>query len=345
METENRVLLITGAGGHLGKALLHLLAGSGLPVRGLLHHEEEKKEVEDIDPDASFFVGDIKEKESLSPFFANLEGKEAYLIHAASLVDIQHETLQEPLRLANVVGTENVLSLAKEAGVKASVYVSSVDSFAAKRIVANEESAWVEEKRAGGYAISKAMANRVVLEYRKKGMDVRIAYPSGFFGPYDEGSNHLNQVVIDFLNGKIPGVVKQGYAIADARDIAQGVWKALFEAPKNSSYILSGHYVSLADFVAEAAKAYGVKKKIRTFPIFLGKVGVPFVKLHGKIHHERPLYTLFSLNLLRDANRFDDGKARKELGYTSRPLEETMKDAVAYFEEKGLLKNKKKAGQ
>ena len=337
----NKRILITGISGHLGKNLLVLLKNKDFEVRGLIRNKKEEQEIKEIDPKVEVVYGDICDRESLLPLFDNLDHKEVYLIHSASKVDIQHQKITHDLIDVNVEGTKNIFSLAKENGVIRSIYISSVDSFKAVGKTIDETGAYADEKKDGAYALSKAKANEEIKAFRKEGMDIRIVYPCGFLGPLDKGKNHLNQLLLSYLKGKIPGVIKASYTFADVRDIAFGTLQALLEGKENRDYILGGEVVSLESFLQYSRVAYSLQaKKIMVFPHWLARIGVPFIKLHGKITHQRPLYTSFALSLLAHANRFDDSRARNELSYSPRSVEESVQDSVRYFEEVGLLPKK-----
>lgn len=337
----NKRILITGIAGHLGKNILLQLKEKGYEIRVFVHEESEEAEVKKIDPEVELLHGDVRNKDSLRPLFEGNENRETYLIHAASKVDIQHQRLTKDILDINVEGTKNIFSLAKEFGVIRSVYVSSVDSFKAIGKTIDETGAYADGKKEGAYALSKAMANNAVKEFQREGMDIRIVYPCGFFGPMDNGKNHLNQLLLSYLNGKLPGVIKASYTFADVRDITQGTLSTLFEGKRNGAYILGGEVVPLETFLREAGAFYPkAPTKITVFPHWLARIGVPFVKLHGKLTHQRPLYTGFALSLLAHANLFNDSKARKELSYSPRSVKDSMKDTIAYFEEQGLLQKK-----
>ena len=54
---------------------------------------------------------------------------------------------------------------------------------------------------------------------------------------------------------------------------------------------------------------------------------------------KKPLMTTFSVYNLARNNVFDYSKARKELGYTTRPYQETIRDEVRWLKDEGLIEN------
>lgn len=337
-----KTILITGITGHLGHAIVNQLLNKGYNIRGLVYYgEKPDKEWLDKKNKMQFFEGDVSDSLSLVPLFDGLEGQDVYLIHSASLIDIQHRKITPRLIKINVDGTKNVLEAAKKAHVKRTIYISSVDSFKANSIVANESSPYTDDPKSGGYALSKALANQECIKARENGMDIVIIYPTALIGPYDKGNNHIVQLMRDFLNGGIPGIIKGGYDIADVRDLAIGIEKALFLDNAGTSYILSGHVVSLKELLKITENVYGSHRRIIVFPTWLAHIGVPFVKAYCSIKKKRPLYTSFALSVIKHANTFDNTKARTELSYVPRPIEETIADTVHYLDSFGLIKTKK----
>ena len=118
---QDRIFIVTGAGGHLGSALVRLLTGEGEAVRALLLPGQQAPE----SPCVRYFYGDVTDKESLRPLFDGMKGRELYVVHAAGIVDISGE-VSERLWQVNVGGTKNVLELCREYFAKRLVYVSSV---------------------------------------------------------------------------------------------------------------------------------------------------------------------------------------------------------------------------
>ena len=334
-----KTIIITGINGHLGHALVEQFLKQDVNIRGLIYKNSK------IDPHwlgfdkkMLFIRGDIRDKNSLTPLFEGLEDQEVYVIHTASLIDIQNQVLTEELVQINVNGTKNVLDLAREYNVRRMIYVSSVDSFEACGICADESSRYASDSKCGGYALSKKMANEECLKYREEGLDVVIIYSTAFIGPDDNGKNHLVQLMKDYLNGTIPGVIKGGYDMADVRDIARGIITALFSPLKEESFILSGSVISLKNLLLLTGMADGHKRNVRVFPTYMAYLGLPFVKVYCKKKRIRPLYTAFALSVIKNANTFDCSKAIKELNYVRRPFVNTIKDTVNYLVASGQVK-------
>jgi dihydroflavonol-4-reductase len=324
------VYLITGANGHLGTALIEELKDQDCLVRGLIMPGTPDGVKA---PNVTYFLGNITDPETLRPFFAGLEGKNVYVIHTASIIDIVSRRPTPRLLSVNVEGTKNVFRMAEEIKAKRILYVSSVDAFLQQKKLIDEEAELVplEAKRSAGYPKTKAMATHFVKDEQARGVDALIVYPACIIGPYDKGANRMVQSIRDFIRGTQPGVIPGGYDCVDVRDVAHGILLALKKAPQGASYILSGHGCTLVELLQKADEANKSKHRIRVFPIFLARLGVPFVALDSKIHHRAPTFTNFALDIVTHANSFNRDKAAKELGYDPRPLDVSIKDTVDYL--------------
>ena len=134
-----------------------------------------------------------------------------------------------------------IITLCKQYSVKRLLYTSSVHAIPEKNAyyVLREVSHFDQKDVKGGYAKTKAMATQCVLDASKEGLHAFVVHPSGSLGPYGDTSNHLVQMVVDYIHGKLPAYVKGGYDFVDVRDIAIGCLLALEKGKSGSCYILS----------------------------------------------------------------------------------------------------------
>lgn len=333
---EPLTYIITGADGHLGTTLIHLLEGSGSEVRALAFVPPSYLSK---DPHVSYFKGDIRDEASLEPLFKGLEGKPFCLIHCAALIDIKAKRITPRLQATNVEGTKTVFKAFEAHHGSRFIYVSTVDVFAHSATPCSEVSPLVDpSSKAGGYPCSKAAATLFIKEKQKEGADAIIVYPGAAIGPFDSGHNAMVQLVRDYHNGKIPGVVPGGYALVDMRDIAKAILTLSLGPHQGDSFILSGDRVSIKDILRDAKKWNGGHgKPIMVFPYFLAYFGLPFIALHAKIHHSRPLYTSFALGVVKHANKFSYETAKKTFGFAPTSAEQAINDTLDYLKEQNLL--------
>ena len=328
-----RIILVTGAKGHLGAAIVGLLAARGETVRGLALPGDTGPEV----PGVQYVTGDVREPDSLRPLFAAGPDTALDVIHAAGIVDVSGRACAA-MEAVNVAGTRNLLALCREYGVRRLVYISSVHAIpegtrgTVLREAARFSPAWVT----GGYAKTKAAATQLVLDAAAAGLDAVVVHPSGILGPGDDsGGNHLVQMVRDYLAGRLPACVAGGYDFVDVRDVAQGCLLALEKGRSGECYILSGRFCSVKN-VLELVRGETKGKRLAVLPMWLARAAAPFFQAAAKRRRRRPLYTAYSLYTLRSNGLFSHEKATAELGYQPRPLAETVRDTVAWLRRQPL---------
>ena len=321
--------VVTGAAGHLGSTILRELAAEGAKVRGLvLPGEVPKIKAAGI----SYATGDVRDLASLRPLLEGLGTNDVVFIHTAAIISIAR-TMPPGLREVNIDGVRNVLALCREKGVRRLVHVSSVHAIpeAPAGQTIEEATSFSPDLVRGGYAKTKAEAARLVLDAAKDGLDAVVVFPSGILGPYNRGSNHLSQMVIECHEGRLPACVPGGYDFIDVRDVASGCLAAASRGQSGEGYILSGHYVTVQELLGLVARLSG-RRVPPIVPAALARAAVPFATAWARLHHERPLYTAYSLETLASNGHFSNEKARRELGFDPRPLVETVSDMLAWLE-------------
>lgn len=325
-----RIFLVTGAAGHLGGTLVRMLLRRGETVRGLILPTEQGIDGKTI----RYIRGDVRDKESLRPLFEDLQGQEAYVIHTAGIIDIS-EAVSPLMRQVNVDGTKNIISLCEEYPIKRLLYVSSVHAIPEKDQlgVLTEVGHFSPDLVMGGYAKTKAEATQAVLDAVKEGLDAVVVHPSGILGPYDNSSNHLVQMIKDYITGKLPACVRGGYDFVDVRDVASGCLKALSAGKRGECYILSNRHYEVKD-VLKIAKGFCHGRRLPVLPMWMAKAAAPLFEAVSKWRKERPLYTRYSLYTLHSNDRFSHDKATHDLGYRPRDLKQTIRDTVLWLEGK-----------
>ncbi|MDR3344591.1 MAG: NAD-dependent epimerase/dehydratase family protein [Oscillospiraceae bacterium] len=327
--------VVTGAAGHLGSAVLRTLKGAGQRVRALVLPNEREKIT---DTDVEVITGNVLQKESLSPLLAGEHGADVRFIHTAGIVSIASKT-NPAVHAVNVEGTRNILRLCEENNVGKLIYVSSVHAIPEKphgETIA-ETADFDPASVTGDYAKTKAEATRAVLDAAAGGLNASIVHPSGIIGPYDEGHNHLNTMVIDYCRGKLTAGVRGGYDFVDVRDVADGVVSCCENGRAGECYILGNRYFTVSELLNALHEVTGLKEIKSILPLWFAKLTAPLAELYYKVLRQPPLFTAYSLYTLSSNAQFSHKKAERELGFHPRELADTLRDTVAWLRQKKVL--------
>lgn len=330
---KEKLYLVTGAAGHLGRVVAKQLVESGKIVRVLVLSEEKH-----IPEKVDVYFGDVRDMESMKPFFQNSNGYELVVIHCAGIVSIATKYNQLTYDV-NVTGTRNIIELCKEFNVLKLVYVSSVHAIPEKpdNLLMTEIDEFNPDNVVGAYAKTKAQATSCVLNAAKQGLNACVVHPSGITGPYDYGRGHLTTLVIDYYERRLIFGINGGYDFVDVRDVANGIISACDKGRKGQCYILSNKYFAIKEILNMLYEITG-KNKINNFlPFWFIKVTAPLAETYYKILRQPPLFTPYSIYTLNSNSFFSHDKATHELGYTTRDMKETLTDTVNWLKEMGRI--------
>jgi dihydroflavonol-4-reductase len=321
-------IAITGASGHIGTNLCRALLGEGHSLKVLINQYTRSLEGLDLE----FVRGNLLDPASLARL---AEGSEMF-IHMAASISIDGD---RGVMDTNFEGTENVLKAVKESGTRRLIHFSSIHA-----LVHDPLNEALNETRSLAlrdpilYNRSKAMGEQAVHEAVAGGLDAVIINPTSVMGPNDFKPSLIGQAILQLYQGKIPALIPGGYDWVDVRDVVSGTITAMDRGRRGESYLLSGHFVSLAELYDMLRELKGNGKKLPVLPFWLAEVGVPFLKAWARLTGSKPLYTRESVRILKSAHPgISSEKASKELGYRARPFEETLKDTIVWFKQNNYL--------
>jgi dihydroflavonol-4-reductase len=328
--SSERLVVVTGASGHVGANVVRQLLAAGRKVRVLVHRETKALAGLPIER----AEGDVLDVDAMIRAFQGAHT----VMHLAAVISIagDHDGRVERV---NVTGAGNAARAARKAGVKKFVHCSSVHAFdlhgSGGRI--DETTARSTRPDAYDYDRSKLRGEQAVRAEIEQGLDAVIVNPTGIMGPYDFGPSRLGRVLLDLYHRKLPALVDGGFDFVDVRDVAKAVISAETNGRTGENYLLGGAYTTVPRLAQIAYGVTGVRPPRIVTPRWVAKLGVPFAMAYGKLTRSEPLYTYESLDTLGEARTIDCSKAKRELGHAPRPIEETVRDAYAWFVEAGVL--------
>lgn len=331
-------VLVTGAAGHIGANLVRTLLQRGEHVRVLVRNTTRALEGLDVER----LTGDIRDPDAVKRATAGAE----VVYHLAAQISISGDP-HGLVRAVNVDGVRSIAEAALAAGVRRFVHCSSVHAFdlyrpAAPGTMVDEMSPRVpDEPSHFAYDRSKAAGERVLREVMARGLQAVIVHPSGVIGPYDFGPSRMGRLFLQLYRRSLPSLVDGGFDFVDVRDVVAGILAAESRGGVGENYLLTGHHMHVRE-VAEAARSItGVRPPRLVSPIWLARLGVPFMGVVGKAMRQEPLYTHESLSVLHTPYRFDRSKAGRALDYAPRPFADSVRDIYAWFDAAGMLEKRR----
>ena len=335
---SNTLYLVTGAAGFLGGHVCRQLIARGDKVRAFALPGD--KAIQYIPEEVEVVEGNLCVMEDLERFFTVPEGTETICMHIASVVTVSPD--YSPLVMnVNVGGTKNIIRCCqKHPECKKLVYCSSTGAIPEEKKgrKMREVIYFDEDQTVGCYSRSKAIASQAVLDAANiDGLNACIVHPSGILGPEDPALGETTKTVIDIIKGEMPMGMDGSFNLCDVRDLAAGCIGAADHGRKGECYILANEEVSFRDFVKLLCAESGCKPIKQFLPLGIAyKLAAIMEKMAEKSGKE-PLMTTFSVYNLDKNNSFDYSKAQRELGYTTRPYAETIRDEIAWLKENGHI--------
>jgi len=326
------MIVVTGATGHIGNVLVRELLSRGEDVRVLIPPFEDTTPLEGLKVER--VEGDVLKVDSLVEAF-----KESDVVyHLAGIVSILPGK-SDLLYQVNVRGTRNVAEACKKSGVRRLVYTSSIHALAAPApgTVIDEALSFDPDKAMGEYDRSKAQATLEVLNAVERGLDAVIVCPSGVIGPYDFKMSEMGRLFTDFARGRLKVYIEGSCDFVDVRDVAVGHILACEKGRTGEVYILSGERKTVHELMVLLEEITGVKAPRTKMPIGLAQIAAIFAPLYYRLTRTKPLFTKYSIETLVRGCTVSREKAGRELGYSPRPIRESVQDTIRWFEESGRL--------
>ncbi|KAK4782195.1 hypothetical protein SAY86_016297 [Trapa natans] len=326
MEMEKRKICVTGAGGFVASWLVKLLLSKGYVVHGTVRDPDDDKnahltKLDGASDNLKLFKANLLDYDSLRSAIMGCEG----VLHVACPVptsapaDPEVELLEPAIK-----GTLNVLRACSDAHAKRVVYVSSTSAVLLNpgwpKDRVKDESCWSDKEHCRAmerwYVLAKTEAESAAFEYGKqKGLDVVSVNPGYVLGPVMNPSLVFSTLVLlNFLQGKyfdVPPVLEscapnKFWSMVDVRDVADAILMAYEKPEAEGRYICTAHNVTTKEWVEKMKRLY-------------------------------PEFTYLDKFAECDFDSRTSSEKLQKLGWTYRPMEETMVDSIQSFREVGLL--------
>jgi nucleoside-diphosphate-sugar epimerase len=320
-------VLVTGASGFIAGHVIAELRSHGYQVRGTA-----RRPVDGLD---DVVTADLSRDDGWAAAVEDCD----YVMHMASPLPKETPKSEDELVRPAIDGTLRVLRAAADAGVKRVVLTSSIAAVSSghRDEAVRTEADWSIVDRSPAYPRSKTLAERAAWDFaRESGVDLVAVNPGLVLGPLRSPTVGTSvQVVQRLLTRDVPASPKMGFAPVDVRDVATAHRLALqTPAAAGNRYILAGEHMWMRDIAAVLAEEFnplGYRVPTGSLPTWLLRLMATFdssVRL--------------ALDYVGQRELVSADKAHRELGWTMRPVRDTILDTARSLIEQGLAPNPSK---
>jgi dihydroflavonol-4-reductase len=324
-------ILITGAAGFLGSHLTRQLVARGADVRVLLRPSSNNRAIADLP--LEYVTGDLREAGSLDRALAGV----ARVFHVAADYRLWSRRSRD-IYDSNVGGTKNLLEAAKRAGVKQFVYTSTVATIAVDRPeLPNEATDARLAEMVGHYKRSKWMAEKEVLDAARQGFPAIVAMPTTPVGPWDWKPTPTGKIILDFLNGKMPGYVETGLNFVGVEECAAGHLLVAERGTVGERYLLGAENLTLKAVLEMLAEMTGLPAPTWKIPHRVA-LGVAYAETaFSRLIGREPQIPVEGVKIAQHMMFVDCSRAVRELGFEAGPVAAAFERAVRWYEANGYI--------
>ena len=325
-------ILVTGGSGYIGSAVVRELLNGKDKIKVLVRKTDDLRNLEGLDVELAY--GDITDFHSI---LEALDGCDR-VFHLAAIYAIW---LPDPkmMNWVNVQGSKNVFEACLQKKIKKVVYTSSVAALGAhgRERPADEAARFNLWHTKDPYYLSKFRAEQVTLDYFRRGLPVVIVNPTNPCGPRDMMPTPNGELIINVIQGKLPGYVDGGINVSDIGDTAKGHVLAMKKGKPGEKYVLGNTNVSVKEYFDLIAQIGGGKSPSMKIPKSVAVFSGHLYRLLAGITRKPPVTTAAWVRVGSEYSFWDSSKAVKKLGMPQTPIRESIKNAIDWFKENGKL--------
>jgi dihydroflavonol-4-reductase len=323
--------LVTGASGFLGSHVARQLALRGDAVRVLVRATSQLRAIEGLSVEKT--QGDLRDAASLDRALRGV----GRVFHVAADYRLWTRNPKD-IYESNVTGTKNLLEAARRARVEQFVYTSTVATIAVDRPSLPDEDTKSELKEmVGHYKRSKWLAEQQAVLAAKDGLPVIVVCPTTPVGPGDWKPTPTGKIILDFLNGKLPGYVETGLNFVGVEDAAGGHLLASQLGKVGERYLLGGENFTLKQFLDILSRITGRPAPRLKIPHRAALAFAFAENAFSRLCGREPQIPVEGVRIARHRMFVDCSKARRELNFVAAPVEAALERAVRWYEANGYL--------
>jgi dihydroflavonol-4-reductase len=313
---------VTGGTGFIGAHVTSQLVAAGHDVRVTVRDHGRLRALEGVEVEP--VQASVLDRRALRRAFEGCE----LVFHAAGLV--ASRPAGQVWRV-NAIAPRLAVEAAARAGVRRVVVTSSVGALGPARgnRPANERNAWPEDGTGLLYTDAKHEGELAALEaggaLELEVVSVAPAYVLGAALNRSLAGETSTRIVANYLRGRLPAVVDSYTNVVDVEDVARGHLLAAAKGRAGERYILGGENLRWSDVIERVARISGIEHPLIVLPPEIGIAAAVMKRLGA------PFGTVEGIRLMAPHWRYSSAKARRELGYSARSANETLRRTVDWY--------------
>ena len=325
------ITLVTGAAGFLGSHVARQLVERGEEVRVLLRPTSTNRAISNLS--LEYATGDLRDAASLDRAMAGVKR----VFHVAADYRLWARRSKD-IYDSNVGGTKNMLEAAKRAGVEQFIYTSTVATIAVDRpALPNEATDSKLDEMVGHYKRSKWLAEKEVLGAAKNGFPAIVAMPTTPVGPGDWKPTPTGKIILDFLNGKMPGYVETGLNFVGVEECAAGHILIAEKGMVGERYLLGSENLTLKAVLDILAQITGLPAPTMKIPHRVA-LGVAYAETaFSRLIGREPQIPVEGVKIAQHMMFVDCKRAARELGFQPGSATAAFQRAVRWYESNGYI--------
>ena len=319
--------LVLGASGFLGSHVVKALVAAGRPVRILTRASSNTSMTDHLDLERQ--SGDVFDRETLRRAMDGCASVFYCIVDTRSW--LRDPT---PLYRTNVDGSRLAMEVALEMGVQRFVFTSSIVTIGLNPSgVSSEADEFNWEDQAPPYVMTRVEAERQLFDFRRRGLPGVVCNVATTFGGHDQQPTPQGQLLKLTVAGKMPVYWNTKMSVVGIEDAADALLLAEARGRIGERYIVADRMMDVSEATSKTAEFAGVKPPRLEIPMW-AVTGAAW--LGEKIMHaldRDTVLTMSSIVLQRIMGDCDNSKARRELGWEPRPMDESLREAAIWFKE------------
>ncbi len=325
----NKTVLVTGAGGFIGRHLIRQLADDDWDIRGF----DISPAPDDLHQNITWIQGSILDMTALKTAMRGA----CHVYHMAAITHLGVPQTQR-YEQVNHIGTRNVINAAKTLNIEHLLMTSTEVILrgwndARPTPLTETESLPDMSAMAGPYCRSKLAADIIARAAIADGQPISILYPTVPIGAGDVNMTAPSAMIQAFINNPPPAYLDCLFNLVAVQDVARAHILAA-QKPAGGRYILGGETIEMSKLINMFGQYTDKTMPKRAVPYALAALTAYVSLIGAKITGKAPLASLEGVRLAKHKTVIDNHYARQELGWTLTPIETALEQSIKFLKNK-----------